>query len=232
MARRSTRLSAALALLVGGLFAAQPGQGSPVSFVPIQAARVVEPDYPSGSIATGTVILKVEVGTSGAVRHIEVIHGVVSLIGAAEQAVRKWQFQAARLGGRRVRSWTTVTLAFSTTFASVPSWVGRPKREKGPSFEPIQIIRLVGAIFPITSVAVQGYPPFVSVALRVIVAGSGRIADIEVIHGVPSLTEEAERTVRKWKFQPATLAGKPLASPMMAIFTFRLLLGPMNSPSK
>ncbi|MGH9431405.1 MAG: energy transducer TonB [Terriglobia bacterium] len=70
------------------------------------------------------------------------------------------------------------------------------------------------AEYPPTSVA------YGTVVLQVTVGKLGSIDDVKVIHDIPSLTQEAERTVRKWKFRPATFDGKPVASLMVASFTF------------
>jgi TonB family protein len=232
MPRRTIAIIVPLVLLASGLRAAPPREETKAPFEPVQVLRVVPPDYPSGSIATGTVILKVTVGPSGNVRRLDVTHGIASLTSAAEQAVRRWQFRPARLAGSTTRSSTTAAISFVSTFASVPSWTAPPTRERASRFEPVQAVSVTGAVFPFTSGAVQGYPPFVTVVLRVTVGRSGDIAHIDVLRGVTSLTKEAERTLRKWHFRPARLGGMPVASQMIATFTFRLWLGPMNSPQK
>ncbi len=89
-----------------------------------------------------------------------------------------------------------------------------PQKEKAPRFKPIQVVSTVKARYPATSIAAG------TVILEVTVGESGAIEKIKVIHGIPSLTEEAERSVRQWKFKPAQLDGKPVASPMVASFTF------------
>jgi len=89
-----------------------------------------------------------------------------------------------------------------------------PQKEKAPRFEPIQVVSAVQTIYPLMSLG------FGTVILQVTVDKAGAIRKVEVIHGIPSLTEEAERSVRQWKFKPAQLDGKPVASPMVASFTF------------
>jgi len=41
-----------------------------------------------------------------------------------------------------------------------------------------------------------------------------------VMDGIPRLAEEAERSIRQWKFLPAKFQGSPLATPMAAAFLF------------
>jgi protein TonB len=51
------------------------------------------------------------------------------------------------------------------------------------------------------------------VILRVLVAESGRPLDVQVLRGVRGgLSEAAALAVRRWTFEPATRAGKPVES--------------------
>ena len=52
------------------------------------------------------------------------------------------------------------------------------------------------------------------------VNAAGDVGKIEVMGGIPPLVEEAERSIRRWKFLPAKLQGSPLATPMVAAFLF------------
>jgi len=61
-----------------------------------------------------------------------------------------------------------------------------------------------------------------TVILEVTVEKTGKAGNIKVIYGVPQLTEEAERSVRRWKFEPAHLNGQRMAAPVLAAFTFSL----------
>lgn len=51
------------------------------------------------------------------------------------------------------------------------------------------------------------------ILIRALIDASGKVADTEVLHGLPSgLTEEALKALRKSKFQPAMLNGEPVAA--------------------
>lgn len=87
-------------------------------------------------------------------------------------------------------------------------------QESPRHFVSAEVVEVTDTYYPPLSVA------FGTVVLQATVAESGEIRDIKVIRDVPSLTQEAVRSVRKWKFKPATLGGKPVASSVPVAFTF------------
>ncbi len=66
-------------------------------FQPIAVIGATEPRYPSRSVATGVIILKVIVRASGAIDHVRVIHGIPSLTEEAQSTVLNWKFRPAEL---------------------------------------------------------------------------------------------------------------------------------------
>jgi TonB family protein len=88
---------------------------------------------------------------------------------------------------------------------------GKPR---SPLFDPPAIISTFEAIYPLQSVA-SG-----TVVLEVALDDIGKITDVRVVRGIPSLTESAERSVRQWKFRPAQLDGEPVHSKMAVAFSF------------
>ena len=81
-------------------------------------------------------------------------------------------------------------------------------------FEPAEVVSTANTYYPPLSVA------FGTVVLQLTIGESGEIEEIKVLRHIPSLTEEAMRSVKKWKFKPAALDGKPVRSKMAAAFTF------------
>lgn len=94
------------------------------------------------------------------------------------------------------------------------AWSAGPQPVMAPSFEPIKMVSPTEAAYPISSVG-NG-----TLVLRVTIGASGKLENIKVIYGIPSLTQGAERAVREWKYEPAMLAGKPVTSSVIAAFTF------------
>ena len=61
------------------------------------------------------------------------------------------------------------------------------------------------------------------VILQALIDEQGRVAEIEVVKGLPlGLTEEAIDALRQWTFEPATLDGEPVAVFYNLTFNFRL----------
>jgi TonB family protein len=80
--------------------------------------------------------------------------------------------------------------------------------------EPAEVLWAANTYYPPLSVA------FGTVVLQVTIGESSEIEAIKVIRDIPSLTEEAIRSVKKWKFKPATLNGRPVRSAVPVAFTF------------
>ena len=80
----------------------------------------IEPVYPPASRRAneeGTVRLKVLVDETGRPKDVQVAQssGFTRLDQAAQQAVRRWRFQAATDGGRPITVWTQVAVSFKLT---------------------------------------------------------------------------------------------------------------------
>jgi len=61
------------------------------------------------------------------------------------------------------------------------------------------------------------------VVVEAIISVSGRVKDVRVIKGLPmGLSDAAEEAVKKWRFQPGTLNGVPVATIFNLTVTFKL----------
>ena len=113
--------------------AAPPPTPAPQRARPVEAAedRNFEPEdvdtpprikkstrasYPSAARDAGVrgdVLLRVLVSENGVPLEVEVVRGIrPDLTQAAIEAVKGWMFEPARRGGRKVRSWTPVSIPF------------------------------------------------------------------------------------------------------------------------
>ena len=81
-------------------------------------------------------------------------------------------------------------------------------------YEPPTVVSASEAVYPITSVA-SG-----TVVLEATLDEGGAITNVRVVRGIPSLTEEAVRALRRWKFQPARLNNHSIASKIPVGFVF------------
>lgn len=90
----------------------------------------------------------------------------------------------------------------------------KPGEKSGPKFEPANVAVSAPVNYPVKSIA-EG-----TVVLQVTVNAAGEAEDVKVLRGVPSLTEEALRSIKNWKFTAARLDGKPIRSTVPVAFVF------------
>ena len=90
-------------------------------------------------------------------------------------------------------------------------------------FDPARVVSIAQTMCP-DGGTVSGI-----VILEAMVAKTGKVRTIQVVQGLPKLTEEAERSVRQWKFEPARLDAQPVAAPILVAFIFSLSL-PCSGP--
>lgn len=77
--------------------------------------KVVGPNYPHRGpdpVAEGTVVLKARIGTDGKVQDVHLIYGPPKLEGAAEDAVRQWEYKPYVIMGEAVPVETQITMKF------------------------------------------------------------------------------------------------------------------------
>ncbi len=90
----------------------------------------------------------------------------------------------------------------------------RTEEENRFHLAPVQVLSAVEANYPITSVT------WGTVVLQATIGKRGEIENIKVVRDIPPFTQEAERTLRLWKFKPATLDGIPVSTTMAVAFSF------------
>jgi TonB family protein len=89
------------------------------------------------------------------------------------------------------------------------------KGQKSPTdFQPPQVISTVEPSYPPNTVAGG------TVILKVTVNLRGGIGDVQVLQEAKGFTQQAIETVRKWKFEPAKLDGKPVEASIPVAFSF------------
>ena len=110
-----------------------------------------------------------------------------------------------------MKSWTF--FAMTVVLLAGAALAQKPEKEP-PRFEPAEVVSAVEAPYPPNSVAAG------TVVFEVTIGASGAIEQIRRVREVPSLTEVAERSLKQWKFTPATLDGRPVRSKTSVAFTF------------
>ena len=81
-------------------------------------------------------------------------------------------------------------------------------------FQPPQVVSTVEPSYPANVVAGG------TVVLKVKVSSSGTIEDVQVLQEASGFMQSALDAVRKWKFEPAHLDGKPVAASIPVAFSF------------
>jgi protein TonB len=106
-----------------------------------------------------------------------------------------------------------IILAAGVMLAATLALAQWPERGE-PKFVAPQVAATAPAPYPPNSIA-EG-----TVILELTIGPGGNIEGVQVVRGVASLTEAAERSVRQWKFCPATLEGRPVRADVAVAFTF------------
>lgn len=206
----------AFCFAVAGSVCASPPPTKASAFDAIEVVATAPTIYPELSVVMGgTVVLQVAVDEAGRIERLDVVHGIPSLTEEAERSVQHWKFRPATLGGRPLTSVLVAAFSFSRPVPLGPTLKLAPQAvEPDQAFEPIQILSATPALYP-AQIVMPG-----TVILDLTISCSGAIETIKTLHAIPNLTRQAKRAVEQWKFQPARLDGKPVASSMIASFTF------------
>jgi len=83
-------------------------------YVPAGVLSVAYPNYPVNSVAWGSVVVQVTVNPEGRIEKSEVLHGTAPFKDLVLEALDKWRFRAANLGGRPIPSKMPIAFVFQT----------------------------------------------------------------------------------------------------------------------
>ena len=61
-----------------------------------------------------------------------------------------------------------------------------------------------------------------AVVLQAVIAEDGKVKDLKVISGHPTLAQAAMDAVRQWRYRPYQLNGKPVAMQTQITINFKL----------
>jgi protein TonB len=97
--------------------------------------------------------------------------------------------------------------------ASVPTPIA------GANVTPAKLIHRVDPLYPESakSARLQG-----TVVLDVMISEKGKVESLKLVSGEPALAKAATKAVRKWRYQPALINGKPAAVPTQVTLKFAL----------
>ena len=162
----------------------------------------------------GIAACEVKLDDRGQVTAVDVVQDLPPYDAMLEGAVRSWQFEPAREGGRAVPSRALVLGFFrppSTSFAAPEA--PRYKSTAAPEEIP----------WP-TSVNVPPYPPNAlgsgAVILEADVSESGAVTGTRVLSAAGAFDGAATEAVQGWTFRPAHHAGRAVPSRAFMVLSF------------
>jgi len=204
-------------LLGAGLWAQVAGQG----YRAVGVAKAGDIAYPANSAVTGVVTLGVSVDASGAVQKVTAVRDLPPLTGAAQDGVKAWKFAAAMKEGQPAAGDVRVHLVFNPYNPGGTQIQGGEEPAPNYSaagvdadFQPAQLLSAMYAQYPVNT---TGNGTVVAVLN---VDAQGNVGAVRVIRGAGPLAGAVTRTVKDWKFTPASYKGKPVASVIPVAYVF------------
>ncbi len=201
------------------------------AFRPARAVSISDITIPVRSVANGTAVLEVTVSKEGEVRNLRVRRDIPSETEEAIRAVRTWKFQPARFNGKAVASRVTVAVTFNPSLllsvdrSSLPPRV-HEDQDSGPDsgFSPPEVIHAAYPTSPFDALSPG------TVVLEESLDQAGNVHRTKVLRDAPPFTNLSVQALDDWKFTPATMNGRPVASKVILVFCFRQPLGWWSGP--
>jgi TonB family protein len=205
---------------------------------------VVRPAYPKGARKKkieGSVLLRATVALDGSLRDITVVSGDPILADAALEAVRQWRYQPSKVNGEPIEAQHEITVTFKRDESTAQ--IGPDDLSPDVPLEPPEDIekRMVAGEFFSSSSREVRYPRAVyspapeyseparkakyqgTCILGLIVGADGTPLSVWITRPLGlGLDEKAIEAVQKWRFDPATKDGEPMAVLLNVEVSFRL----------
>jgi hypothetical protein len=173
----------------------------------------------------GFFVLKVSLDEDGKVENIDSLRDPGAMLGAAKISVGQWKFRPASYTGKPTASDLTVCFVYEpinngslaptppTNFAPVLP-AERPEAAASQSYKPVGILSFTYPHYPNNSVA------WGSVVVQVTVGSNGALKSVDFLHGTSGFNNLVSDALQGWRFQAASLDGKPVTSKVVIAFTF------------
>jgi hypothetical protein len=195
------------------------------TYKPPEVASAGDVYVPYQVVVDGLFVLDVFLDGDGTIQKIYALRDPGAMIGAARTSVRGWKFRPASKDGKVAPSRMTVSFLYRPpnygnagvvppkSFSPVlPSDQSESAHDK---YVPIGVLSLAYPEYPVNSVA-SG-----SVVVQVTVDGSGDVKGLDFLHGMENFNNFVSVALTKWRFQAATLNGKPITSKTVIAFAFQ-----------
>jgi len=136
--------------------------------------------------------------------------GILSANGGPEAPFLFFVVEVDRVPREALASWNRIPAA----------WPRNTKAVDGQAIPALKILKKVDAVYtPAAKEArITG-----TVVVRVLVGTAGEVEEVEILKGLPKgLDAAAVNAVRQWRFEPATVGGKPVPARATLTFNFDL----------
>jgi TonB family protein len=198
----------------------EPAKEEP-TFQPPEALSLTDFEFPSISVASGTVVLDAVLSETGKVQRVEVRRSIASLTEPLVRAVKEWEFSPATVAGKAITSRVPVALTVRPPLWSVvpvPLPALKPQTDAAIQAE-FQAAEVIRAAFPRYPEANIVNP--VTIVLEVTLSPTGKAEAVRVLRDFPPLTNEANAALEDWRFLAATFNGRAVESKIVLAFVFR-----------
>jgi TonB family protein len=177
-------------------------------------------------VVDGLFVLDVSLDDDGTIQKIDALRDPGAMLGAAKTSVHGWAFKPAFKDGKPAPSRMTVSFVYRPAnngiAAAAPpkdfSPVLPPDRSESAAhgnYVPVGVLSFAYPEYPANSVA------WGSVVVQLTVDDSGAVKDVDFLHRMDGFNSLVSDTLRKWRFQAATLNGKPITSKTAIAFVFQ-----------
>lgn len=153
-----------------------------------------------------------------------------AMVRAASDSVRQWRFEAPATAPASVR----VPVRFDTGVSQTTLGTIRPLSGYPPTVGPVlpRGVLKVGDAVKAPKRLVNAAPTYPqeaidakvqgAVVLDVLIDADGVPSDVQVVQGIPQLDAAAIEAVKKWRYEPTLLNGKPVPVAMTVTLNFSL----------
>ena len=171
-------------------------------------------------VLDGLFVLDVSLDGDGTIQGIDALRDPGSMLGAAKTSVRQWKFRPSSREGSSAPSRMTVSFIYrppnyGNATAVPPNQFSPVVPIEHDNYVPVGVLAFAYPAYPVNSVA------WGSVVVQVTVDNSGEVKGVDFLHGMEVFNNFASDALKKWRFQAATLNGKPITSKTVIAFAFQ-----------
>jgi Gram-negative bacterial TonB protein C-terminal len=213
-------LCVALLVSMAMLAAPRAGVAGGERFVPPSLTHANDLPYPVEVAASGLVTVSLTLSGTDHPPTVQVLRDIPDLTPIVTSFVKYWIYSPGILDGKAAPSTINIEVVFNPPDALNQNLQMTPVSPTTPpapaGYLPAEVAVGTFAASPRTG------PQTGAVVLAVTIDKYGQVKKVDTIRDVPSLTQEAIDTVKRWTINPATFHGKAIASQLVVAFVFRV----------